>query len=275
METIEVYHTPDADDAFMFYALFNGKVNSDFRFEEKVSDIEELNKKIMKEDIEVSAVSAYTFGRIAHDYYALAAGGSFGEGYGPIIVSNKKMEATEIKNASIGVPGVNTTSYLLYRLITQAKKEVIMRFDNIINSVLKGEVETGLLIHEGQLTYGHFGLFKVLDLFKWWNERCRDLPMPLGLNVVNKKFGLAEATKIKTAMQQSIRYAMNHPDEAIKFASKFARATDMVTLKRFALQYVNETTYDMGQKGRTAIIELMKMATEKGLLTDYTNIEII
>ncbi len=275
MEKIEVYHTPDADDAFMFYALFSGKIESDFNFEEKLGDIETLNKKIMSEDLEVSAVSAYAFGKISRNYYALGTGGSFGEGYGPIIVSTRDIDPVDIGNSSIAVPGLLTSSYLLYKLASGAKSETVMRFDRIIDAVLSGEVDTGLLIHEGQLTYGRYGLHKILDLYQWWKGVSGDLPMPLGLNVINKKFGLTEAMKIKSAMQQSIRYALNNPDEAIEFASRFGRGTDISTLKRFALQYVNETTYEMGKPGREAISKLLQMARNEGLLSEYKPLEII
>ena len=275
MDKILVYHTPDADDAFMFYALFNGKIDSEYKFEERVDDIESLNQKAMKEDLDVSAVSAYAYGNILERYYALGTGGSFGEGYGPVIVSKSKSNPQAIKESSLAVPGLLTSSYLVYRLASHAKSEIVMKFDEIIDAVLKNKVDMGLLIHEGQLTYKKYGLFKILDTYKWWENVNNDLPLPLGLNVINKKFGENECKSIKTAIQESVRYAINNPNEAINFASKFARGTDQGTLKKFALQYVNETTYEMGSRGRDAIAKLLEMAREKNLLTYNGQIKII
>ncbi len=274
MDEITIYHTPDADDAFMFYALFNGKVRSEMKFKEKYDDIETLNNRLLKENLDVSAASVYAYGLISKRYYALNTGGSFGEGYGPIIVSRESYSIEKIKDLTIGVHGKLTSTYLLYKVSYPARKEIVMKFDKIIDAVKSGEVDLGLLIHEGQLTYTRKGLKKIVDLYDYWLEQTSMKLLPLGINVVNRNFDSEKIIKIKSAIQESILYALNNVDEALEFASRFGRGTDLETLRRFALQYVNERTYDMGEDGKKAIMKLLQMGYENRLL-DEMEIKII
>jgi len=274
MDEITIYHTPDADDAFMFYALFNGKVRSEIKFKEKYDDIESLNNLLLKENLDVSAASVYAYGLISKRYYALSTGGSFGEGYGPIIVSRESYTIEKIKDLTIGVPGKLTSSYLLYKISYPARKEIVMKFDKIMDAVKSGQVDLGLLIHEGQLTYSKKGLKKIVDLYEYWKEQTSMKLLPLGINVVNRNLDIEKINKIKKAIQESILYALNNVDEALEFASRFGRGTDPETLRRFALQYVNERTYDMGEEGKRAIMKLLQMGYENRII-DEMEIKII
>ncbi len=259
---LRVAHTPDADDAFMFYAMMEGKIETDIRVEHTIEDIETLNKLAFHGDIDVTALSVHAYAYLHDRYRILSAGASVGEGYGPIVVAR---EHIDLENARIAVPGRYTSANLYLMLALRNFEPVEMRFDEIIKAVKKEKVEAGLLIHEGQITYREHGLVKVLDLWEWWNHRA-GLPMPLGVNVISRKIPESVQKEFLRAMKLSIEYAIKNPDEAMEYAMKYARGMDFETAKRFAMMYVNDYTYTMPDSVERAMEVLFEMAEEKGIL---------
>ncbi|MGC9137974.1 MAG: menaquinone biosynthesis family protein [Thermoplasmata archaeon] len=256
-----ICHTPDADDAFMFYALRKRIIDNDFEF--CVDDIETLNRMVIRGEAEVSSSSVNAYFKAMKNYSMLRAGGSFGEGYGPVIVSERDFSRDEIGKLSIAVPGKLTSSYLIYRLFFRADSEVEMRFDRIIDAVLNDDVDLGLLIHEGQDTYRNYGLRLFSDLYNEW-KNITDYPLPLGIMVIRKDLG--KRNYIQRMIRDSIDYSLKHVDDAIDFAMEYSRGNDRDTIKKFALKYVNERTYDMGKDGLGAIKFLYRAAREMNLI---------
>jgi len=278
LAVLRIAHTPDPDDAYMFYGLVSGavRVQGFDRVEDIVEDIETLNRRLVEEGwgIEVSAASAHAYAYMAGRYYVMVAGASMGEGYGPVVVSRRPMSSLE--GARIAVPGRYTTARLLLRLATGGGyREVFARFDRIPGMVLRGEVDAGLLIHEAQLTYHEMGLVRVLDLWEWWSSVAPGLPMPLGVDVVSKRLGVEAARAVREALQESIRYAWSHHEEALRYASRFARSGSMEQLSRFVRMYVNERTLDMGPEGRRAHRLLYEMAWDEKLIPEPVEPEFV
>ncbi|MBE8539212.1 MqnA/MqnD/SBP family protein [Geoglobus acetivorans] len=259
---LRVAHTPDADDAFMFYAMMEGRIPLDFEVEHIIEDIESLNKRAFQENIEVTALSVHAYAYLSDRYRILSAGASVGDGYGPIVVAG---DGIELEGRRIAIPGKYTSASLYLKLAVSDYEPVEMRFDRIIDAVKSGEVDAGLLIHEGQITYERHGLVKVLDLWEWWKEKT-SLPMPLGVNVISRKVPEELQKKFLKAMQDSIEYALKNPDEATDYAMKYSRGMDFETTKRFAMMYVNEYTYKMPENVVKAIETLFDMAEERGIL---------
>lgn len=263
---IRIAHSPDSDDAFMFYALTTGKVDTDgFQIEHVIADIETLNREALKGTYEVSAISFHAYPYVADKYWVLPSGGSMGEGYGPIVVSRQELDS--LKGKSIGVPGRLTTAFLVLKLYEPDFEEVVIPFDQILLAVQEGRVDAGLVIHEGQLSYVDKGLKKIVDLGQWWQEKT-GLPLPLGCNVVRKDLGLENIRKIERLMKESIKYALEHKEEAIEFAREYARdiKEDMERTKRFVSMYVNHRTLDYGEDGRKAVKLLLKLGIERGII---------
>ncbi len=263
---IRIAHSPDSDDAFMFYALTAGKIDTDgFQVEHVLADIETLNREALKGTYEVSAISFHAYPYVADKYWVLPSGGSVGEGYGPIVVSRE--ELSSLKGKRIGVPGKLTTAFLVLKLYEPDFEEVVMPFDKILDAVEKGQVDAGLVIHEGQLSYVDRGLKKVVDLGRWWKEE-RGLPLPLGCNVVRKDLGLENIRKIERLMRESIRYALEHREEALEFARRYARdiKDDWERTQRFVSMYVNHRTLDYGEDGREAVRLMLKLGIERGII---------
>ena len=259
---IKVAHTPDADDAFMFYAMVENKIRLDFEIEHLIDDIESLNKRAFSGSLDVTALSLHAYAYLDDKYRILSAGASVGDGYGPIVVAKDDIE---LKGKRIAIPGKFTSAYLYLMLALDNFKAVEMRFDEVMDAVKSGKVDAGLLIHEGQITYADHNLVKVLDLWEWWNEATK-LPMPLGINAISRKIPEEMQMRFLNAMRESISYALSNPDEAARYAMKFSRGMDFERTKRFAMMYVNEETYRMSKRVVDAIEMLFDMGEEKGLI---------
>ncbi|HEY7854884.1 MAG TPA: MqnA/MqnD/SBP family protein [Terriglobales bacterium] len=266
LQEIKVAHSPDSDDAFMFYALATNKVGiPGVKFTHVLSDIEDLNRRALAGEFEVSAVSFHAYPYLQDRYRLLNHGGSVGYGYGPMIVAAHPMSTEEALSKTIAIAGERTTSALALRLCSPEVKTVIMPFDHIIDAIVEGRVEAGLLIHEGQLTYSASGLHKVLDLGRWWLEET-SLPLPLGGNVVRRDIPEAFAVKLSKVLKASIQYGLDHRDEALAYAHQFARDMDTHLADQFVGMYVNERTLAYGADDKRAITELLNRAHQAGII---------
>jgi 1,4-dihydroxy-6-naphthoate synthase len=275
MKEITIAHSPDSDDAFMFYALVNGKIKSDgLKFVNVLSDIETLNRKAFEGVYDVTAISFHAYAYVSDKYILLPSGSSMGLGYGPILVSKKEFEPRDLKNFLVGVPGTLTSAFLILKIFEPEVKYKVIQFDKIIEAVINDEVDAGLLIHEGQLTYSNSGLKKIIDFGNWW-QRETGLPLPLGGNVVKKELGVELARKISNLLRESVRYAMENRDEALRYALKFARGMDEKLADKFVGMYVNELTLDCGEVGKRAIQLFLDLGYEKGLIPKKIEIELL
>jgi len=266
---ITVGHTPDADDAFMFYAMLEGKIKSDdFKVKQVIQDIEELNKRAVNPDLDVTAVSAHACAYIPN-YTILRSGGSFGIGYGPIVISNKAMTKEELTKTKIAVPGKMTSAFLLLQLIIGKFDYVEMNFSQIPEAVKNGKAESGLVIHETQLSYKLENLQKVLDVGKWWDDLTGGMPVPLGINVMKSDFGVETIRKFDSYLSDSIKYGLNHVEEALDYAMQYSRGKPRDLIKRFATMYVNDITANMGKTGERAIKHMFELASQKNLVPKF------
>ena len=264
---ISIAHSPDSDDAFMFYGLATGKVRvPGYRFNHTLCDIETLNRRAQSEAFfDVTAISFHAYPYLQDNYTLMGCGGSVGEGYGPMIVSNKKLALEDLTKIKIAVPGSMTTAYLALKIFNPEIETVTVPFDQIIPQILAGNFDAGLIIHEGQLTYSASGLYKILDLGVWWRE-TQGLVLPLGGNAVRRSLG-AESLKIVTkAVRDSIQHGLDHREQALEYAMQFARDLDSRLANRFVSMYVNERTLDYGADGRKAIHKLLDLGYEKGII---------
>jgi 1,4-dihydroxy-6-naphthoate synthase len=270
---ITVAHSPDSDDAFMHYGLASGKVPADgIEFSHLLADIETLNNAAFEGKYEVSAVSFNAYAQLTDKYLLLPHGSSMGDDYGPIVVA-RAGGPTSTKGITVAVPGTLTTAFLALRLYDPDVEYVVMPFDRIQDAVLAGEVAAGLLIHEGQLTYGDDGLKKIVDLGEWWSERTGGLPLPLGGNVIRRDLGDGVIPKVSRLLHESIAYALSHRQEALDYALQFGRGLDRSKADRFVGMYVNELTLDYGERGRTAVRRLFDEAWEKRLIPAKVDVE--
>lgn len=263
---IVVAHSPDSDDAFMHYGLASGKVpHEGLTFEHLLADIQTLNEAAFKGTYEVSAVSFHAYAHLADRYLLLPHGSSMGDNYGPIVVARSNGPST-LDGVTVAIPGLLTTAFLALQLYKPGVNYVVMPFDEIQDAVRDGRAEAGLLIHEGQLTYGDEGLKKIVDLGEWWNERTGGLPLPLGGNVIRKDLGPEMVAKVSRILHASIAYALEHRDEALDYALQFGRGLDREKADRFVGMYVNDLTLQYGERGRQAVQLLLDEAHEKGIL---------
>lgn len=263
---IQLGHSPDADDAFMFYALAYQKIpTGEFEFEHILRDIETLNRWAVEKKLEVTALSVHAYAYVAKDYALLPFGASVGEKYGPIVVANEDMSVEQLKNARIAVPGEFTTAYLALSLCLGRFQYEVIPFDQIFDAVKQRRVDAGLIIHEGQLTYSNFGFRKVLDLGEWWHQKT-ELPLPLGVNGIRKDLGDQTCRKISGYLRDSIEYGLNHREEALAYAMKYARDAQKPLTDRFVGMYVNEYTRNIGERGRIAIERLLQEGHAAGLI---------
>ncbi len=263
---IRIAHSPDSDDAFMFYPLVKGLLDTEgLEIEHILADIETLNREALKGTYEVSAISFHAYPYVADKYVVLPSGGSVGEGYGPIVVAKEPLET--LKGRKIAVPGKLTTAYLTLRLFEKDFEAVELPFDRILDEVEGGKVDAGLVIHEGQLTYRDRDLVKVLDLGEWWKEEY-DLPLPLGCNVVRRDLGLEIIRKLERLMRESIALALREREKALSYAINYARdlSGDRDRTDRFVGMYVNERTLDYGEDGRKAVRLLLALGRERGII---------
>jgi 1,4-dihydroxy-6-naphthoate synthase len=263
---ITVAHSPDADDAFMFYALAQGKVgHPDLEFIHVLEDIQTLNDRARRGQYEVTAVSFHAYAYLADRYALLPHGASMGDGYGPMIVARRLMRPDELRGLRIAVPGTLTTAALALRLWDPALEHVVIPFDQIPDAVVSETVDAGLLIHEGQVTYASLGLHKVVDLGEWWTGET-GLPLPLGGNVIRKDLGMDLIRRISRLLRESIRYALDHREEALAYALQFGRNMDRRLAERFVGMYVNDLTLDYGERGRVAVRRLLALGHERGII---------
>jgi len=266
MQLIRIGHSPDPDDAFMFYALTHGKVEvPGVRVEHVLEDIESLNRRAATGELPVTAVSCATYPAIANRYRIMDPGASMGKGYGPILVARRRYAERTLRQKVIAVPGYGTTAYLLLRLALGDPPVIVVAFDRIPRVVQEGQADAGVLIHEGQITYAAMGLVKVLDLGERWTKRT-GLPLPLGINVTRRDLGEDTAQQLSEALRASIRYAHAHPDEAVAYAMRYGRGIDAETCARFVHMYVNDYTVTLGEEGLRALKTLYRRAVAKGLL---------
>jgi 1,4-dihydroxy-6-naphthoate synthase len=274
--TIRVGHSPDSDDAFMFYALTHDKLDTGgLRFVHQLEDIETLNRRALNGELEVSAVSIHAFAHLTDRYALLASGSSMGDRYGPTVITREPATHADLRGRTITVPGLLTTAYLALRLcLGQDVPVVVLPFDQILPAVAEGKADAGLIIHEGQLYYGDRGLHKVVDLGQWWFEET-GLPLPLGGNVVRKDLGEELVEQIARLLKQSILYALEHRKEALEYALRYARGLDPTLADRFVGMYVNDWTVDYGPKGREAVRTLLTRGAEAGLVPGPLDVQFV
>lgn len=266
-QTITVGHSPDPDDAFMFYGLASGKVKLDgIIIEHLLEDIQSLNERAMRAELAVTAISAHAFPYVADKYWIMKTGASMGEGYGPVIISRKYRSLDELQGKTVGTPGPLTTATLLFKTFTDGIRNRDMPFDAIMEAVDAGTVDAGLLIHEGQITYQQLGYHKILDFGELWEKETDGLPLPLGLDVVRKDLGETMARRLSEGLKQSIAYGYAHQDESIPYALRWGRGIDKKLGERFVKMYVSDLTIDMGERGKWALELLFRKAWEKELL---------
>jgi len=273
---IRVAHSPDSDDAFMFYAINTKKIDTKgHEFIDVLSDIETLNKEALKGTYEVSAISIHAFPYVADRYALLSSGASMGDNYGPMVVAKEEFPVNELKNRTIAVPGTLTSAFLALKLFEPDINYIVIPFDQIIDAVKEGKVDAGLIIHEGQLTYQDEGLKCIVDLGKWWYEKTGDLPLPLGGNVIRKDLGIEAMKEISEILRESIKYSLAHRDEAVEYALKYARGMAKDKADKFIGMYVNDLTVDYGERGKKAIELFLKEAYEKKLVPTLPEITFI
>ena len=271
---VRIGHSPDPDDAFMFHAMTNGKFPTPgYHFVHELQDIETLNHRAMNQELEVSAVSIHAFPDIAEHYSLMNCGASMGEGYGPMIVCKQGVTEQDAKSSKIAVPGLKTSAYLGLRLAWGDVDVEVVPFDEIIPRILDGTYLSGLIIHEGQLTYVDYSLDVLIDIGKWWNNRTDNFPMPLGGNVVRKDLGERMMKDITNYTKMSIEYAINNPDEALEFAKKWGRGIDDETNRKFVTMYVNDRTIDYREDGRSSIRQFISEGQSIGLIDPNFNVD--
>jgi 1,4-dihydroxy-6-naphthoate synthase len=264
---ISIAHSPDSDDAFMFYGLATNKVRvPGYKFSHTLCDIETLNRRAQQEAFfDVSAISFHAYPYVQNNYTLMGCGGSVGEGYGPMVVSNRRLTPEDLNNIRVAVPGTLTTAYLALKVFNPQVQTETVPFDQIIPAILACKYEAGLIIHEGQLTYSTSGLNRVIDLGVWWRETT-GLVLPLGGNAIRRSLGPEAHKIISKALRDSIQHALDHREQALEYAMQFARDLDSSLANRFVSMYVNDRTLDYGADGRTAIRKLLDLGHERGII---------
>ena len=268
-------HSPDPDDAFMHYALARDKIDTGpYRFEHILQDIQTLNDRATRGELDITAISVHAYAYVSDTYALLPSGASMGDRYGPMVVAPKPYTAVDLKGMRIAVPGMMTSAYLELRLAIGEFQPVVVPFDQIIERVVSGEFPAGLIIHEGQLTYADAGLHSCFELGIWWDELTGGLPLPLGANTIHKRHGAA-MPEIARILEASIRYGLDHRDEALDYALGWARDMEVDLADEFVGMYVNHWTLDYGDKGRAAITELLERAHKAGLIPEVKQLEFV
>ncbi len=273
---ITVGHSPDPDDAFMFYALAKGKLDTgDLQFRHELQDIETLNRRALRGELEVTAVSIHAYAYLADKYALLPSGCSMGDRYGPMVVARRPLAIEDLRSSRIAVPGTMTTAFLALRLLLPGTISYeVVPFDRILGEVAAGRFDAGLIIHEGQLTFQNQGLRLIVDLGVWWQDRT-GLPLPLGGNVVRKDLGPETMRRISTFIKQSIRYALEHREEALQYALQYVRDMDLSLADQFVGMYVNDWTLDYGPRGREAVRTLLDDGHQAGIIPSPALIEFV
>jgi 1,4-dihydroxy-6-naphthoate synthase len=273
--TITLAHSPDSDDAFMFYGLATNKIDTGaLHFEHLLKDIQTLNEEAMRGTYDVTAISFHAYAYIADKYALLPHGASIGDNYGPIVVSRELATADDIPNLKIAIPGKLTSAFLALQIFNSAFEYKVVPFDKIIDAVLSGECDAGLLIHEGQLFYQRKGLHKVLDLGEWWHSR-HGLPLPMGGNVIRRDLGEPLMKEVSRLLRQSINYSLTHREDALRYALQFARDMDPALADRFVGMWVNDLTLDYTERGRKAVRLLLQEGYEKGVIPNQVDVEFV
>lgn len=273
---ITVGHSPDPDDAFMFYALAHDKLDTgDLQFRHELQDIETLNRRALRGELEVTAISIHAYSQLLDKYALLPSGCSMGDRYGPMVVARRPMSIDELKTAHIAVPGTLTTAFLTLRLLLPEKFQyTVIPFDQILGAVADKKFDAGLIIHEGQLTFQNQGLHLIVDLGVWWQEKT-GLPLPLGGNVVRRDLGAETIQQISRLLKESIRYSLAHRDAALEYALQYARDMDKALADQFVGMYVNDWTLDYGPRGREAVRRLLEEGHKAGIIASPVNVEFV
>ena len=282
METAKLLrlgHSPDPDDAFMFYGLAKEKLDTGpWRFEHVLQDIQTLNQRAMRGELEITAISIHAYPYVADKYAMTSCGSSMGDGYGPMIVAREPMTIEQLKGKTIAIPGELTTAFLAMQLCLgragETFKHVVVHFDQIPAHVRDGKADAGLLIHEGQLTFQKLGLHLIVDLGVWWKQRT-GLPLPLGANVIRKDLGPGAMQEVTDILKRSIQYSLDHRAEAVDYALQFGRDLDRKLADQFVGMYVNHWTLDYGDRGREAITRLLREGAERGIVPPIERIEFV
>jgi 1,4-dihydroxy-6-naphthoate synthase len=275
MEIITLGHTPDADDAFMFYGIASGKVRSKFAIKHIIQDIETLNRRALKHELDVTAVSAHAFAYLK-DYVILKSGGSFGLNYGPIVIAKNKMTKEQLQKCTIAIPGKMTSANLLLKLAIGNFREKEMSFEAIPDAVFSGRADSGLVIHEAQITYDRKKFTSVLDLGSWWSTSTGGLPVPLGINVASARTMSRDQIKeFSELFTRSIAYGLDNIDAAVDYAMQYGRGQPKETITKFVRMYVNDLTLDMSKDGRKAIEKMFEMSKESKIIDGDTSVEVV
>ncbi|HRI03556.1 MAG TPA: hypothetical protein PLL77_07405 [Pyrinomonadaceae bacterium] len=275
IRTISVAHSPDSDDAFMFYGLATNKLETDgLKFEHTLKDIQSLNEDAKNGVFDVTAISFHAYAYVSDKYALLPHGASIGDNYGPIVVSKEPRDASEIGSMKIAVPGEMTSAYLALRIYNKDFQHVVVPFDEIIETVQSGIVDAGLLIHEGQLFYNQMGLNKVLDLGEWWFDKTT-LPLPMGGNVIRRDLGKDLMTRVSKHLHESIQYSMDNREDALAYAMQFARDMQPELADRFVAMWVNDLTLDYGDRGREAVKRLLAEGHKAGIIPHKVKIDFV
>lgn len=277
-EQIRVAHSPDSDDAFMFYALATDKLDTgDYEFVHVLKDIESLNQAALEGQYEITAISIHAYAYLHDRYVLLNSGASMGEGYGPILVSRTDFDPRNggLRGERVAIPGEKTSAFLALKLFEPEFIPEVFPFDEIIPAVSEGLCDAGLIIHEGQLSYRDADLKKVLDLGEWWKEETDGLPLPLGGNIIRRDLGIGTIRELAQFIEESIRYALTHREEALEYALQFGRGLDRAQGDRFISMYVNQRTLDYGDRGRQAVQLFLDRGYQAGLIPNQVEIEFI
>ncbi len=273
-ETLTLGHSPDPDDAFMFYALAHDTLDTGgLKFEHVLQDIETLNRRALREELDITAVSIHAYSYIQDRYILLPHGASMGDGYGPMVVARESMKVSDLNDKLIAVPGTMTTAFLALRLAIGPFRFRVVPFDEILVEVEAGRADAGLIIHEGQLTFQNQGLTEILNLGVWWQKRTDGLPLPLGGNCIRRSFGPEKIAVVSRLLKQSIQYGLDHRQPALAHAMQYARDMTTELADEFVGMYVNDLTIDYGERGRTAVKRILEEGFEAGLIPGPVQLE--
>jgi 1,4-dihydroxy-6-naphthoate synthase len=273
---ISLAHSPDSDDAFMFYALATNKIETGpFEFEHVLKDIQTLNDEARKGTYDVTAISFHAYAYVADKYALLPHGASIGDNYGPIVVAHEDLDPAELSKAKIAVPGILTSAFLALSLYVPDFKYEVVPFDEILDAVTEKRCDAGLLIHEGQLFYHNLGLHKVLDLGEWWHQHTDGLPLPMGGNVIRRGLGKETISEVSGLLKESIQYSLDNREDALQYAMQFARDMDPALADRFVAMWVNDLTLDYGDRGREAVRRLLAEGHERGLIPHKVDVQFV
>ncbi|MFN2578600.1 MAG: menaquinone biosynthesis family protein [Pyrinomonadaceae bacterium] len=274
--TISLAHSPDSDDAFMFYGLATHKIETgEFEFEHTLKDIQTLNEEARKGTYDITAISFHAYAYVADKYALLPHGASIGDNYGPIVVAHEELEPSDLSEVTIAVPGTLTSAFLTLSIHTPNFKYEVLPFDQIIEAVTEKRCDAGLLIHEGQLFYQNLGLRKVLDLGEWWHEHTNGLPLPMGGNAIRRDLGAETIGEVSGLLKESIRYSLDNREDALAYAMQFARDMDPALADRFVGMWVNELTLDYGERGREAVRRLLSEGYERGIIPHKVDVQFV